>query len=287
MLSSTLAALARDIQAHLEGAGIDTAALEARMIVEQRTGNDWSDCIAKPDTPVEAEDLERIERDLDRRLAGEPLSRIYGVREFWGLEFELSPDTLDPRPDTELIVELVLKHFAGKAPPENILDLGTGTGCILISLLREFPDARGVGVDLSSGALEMAQRNAVKNRIEAPRISFLCGSWFEPIEEHFDLIVSNPPYIPNPDIANLGIEVKNHDPILALDGGKDGMQAYMQIFGDLKKHLSPCGKGYFEIGFDQEKNAVRLAEESGLRVVDVHRDLAGLPRVVEISSGDK
>ncbi len=273
----------------LKQAGSDNPGLEARIILRHVLGVSDADFISFPDRAVRAEESETIETMLQRRLAGEPISRILGQREFWGLPFKLTPDVLDPRPDTETLVEVALKRLSSQ-PPETILDLGTGSGCILIALLSEWKHANGIGVDRSFDALKTARENAVVNDV-GDRAFFYCGSWMEALrpnpDQKFGLIVSNPPYITNQAFANLPKEVKNHDPILALDGGENGLQAYKKIFLDLKGLLKDRGTALFEIGYDQQNDVVRLAEDSGLSVRDVHADLAGLPRVVEISSGDK
>lgn len=274
-----------DLIKQLQQAGIDTPDLDARIILEEAAGVGWSDIIGQPDNMLAPEQLLRIEVDLQRRLSGEPLSRIYGKREFWGLEFALNEHTLDPRPDTETLIEAALNDHKD-AHPRSILDLGTGSGCILITLLSEWPESRGLGVDKAAEAVKMAQKNAKTHNVD-PRARFQTGNWGQGIDEKFDLIVSNPPYIANQIITNLSKEVQNHDPILALDGGNDGLDAYRQIFSQLFSLLNKGGKAYFEIGYDQEHEIVRLAEKYRIRIEHVHRDLAGNPRVVEISNGDK
>lgn len=275
-----------DMIARLKGAGVDVPDLDARFIIEERTPYDWSDIIARPDSSVTQIQYDKIIGDINARIAGKPLSRIYGCREFWGLEFLISKDTLDPRPDSELIIDVALKHFPDRDRPLEILDLGTGSGCLLVSLLSEFKNARGWGVDLSFGAVKCAKENARKNHIAA-RAHFLCGSWRNGINKKFDLIVSNPPYISNQVIPTLSAEVRNHDPILALDGGNDGLEPYKELFPQLKNSMKPDGVALFEIGYDQEKDVMRLAEDAGFAQRTVHFDLAGNPRVVDISGGDK
>ncbi len=259
--------------------------IDARIIIEERTDYSWLDIISKPDLIITDEQYSNIMSDATLCLSGTPLSRIYGRREFWGLEFMISKDTLDPRPDTELIIELALNKFP-KDRALRILDLGTGSGCILISLLSEFKKSIGFGVDLSFGAVKFAQLNA-KNHNISSRASFICGSWLDSISGKFDLIVSNPPYIKNQIIPTLSKEVRNHDPILSLDGGKDGLDPYKIIFPKLKNLLNEGGIALFEIGYDQGKDVMRLAEESRFMQRSVHLDLSGNPRVVDISSGDK
>jgi release factor glutamine methyltransferase len=284
-LPHKLSALYLHLKRTLWAAGVETAERDARIIIRQHTDLDWADLIATPDAPISKTKLPRIEFDIERRLSGMPVSRMYGERAFWGLDFKLSPDTLDPRTDTETLVEIAVDRLS-QNPPRTILDLGTGTGCILIALLTEWPNATGIGVDKSMGALRVARENARTNNIDA-RASFICGSWGHTLGGTFDLIVSNPPYISNRDLAELSPEVKNHDPILALDGGEDGLDAYRAIFTEMKKLLSPGGTAFFEIGYDQSASVPRLAGDSGLLVKGVYPDLGGQPRVVEISCGDK
>ncbi|MCA9018276.1 MAG: peptide chain release factor N(5)-glutamine methyltransferase, partial [Planctomycetaceae bacterium] len=185
----------------------------------------------------------------------------------------------------EVLVERALAIFSERGPAA-ILDMGTGSGCILISLLSRFLDSYGVGLDLSYGALLTARRNAARNGV-LNRSGFICGSWGDSLGKKFDLVVSNPPYIANHVIPSLQEEVRDHDPILGLDGGADGLQAYRDIFSGLNSLLAPDGKALLEIGFDQGDSVMRLAEDSGFCVEGVWPDYAGLPRVVEISSGDK
>jgi len=282
----TLKSLYREVKDMLASRGsIDSPDLEARRIIEQRTPFDIVTLVTSGEVAIAGDERERALQDARDRLSGKPLSRVYGKREFWGLPFELSSETLDPRPDTEILVERVLSAYSEK-PPETILDVGTGSGCILISLLSELREAQGLGIDLSFDATQTARKNARQNQVES-RSRFICGSWMESIDKKFDLIVSNPPYIANQIISTLSREVKNHDPILALDGGEDGLQAYLKIFSFLKPHLNRDGKAFFEIGFDQRFDVMRLAEDSGLHVCEVHADLSGQPRVVEICCGDK
>lgn len=258
--------------------------LDARLIIQNRAGLDHAAIIANPDKIIGAETLAQIESDMAKRIGGMPLSRLYGTGSFWGLDFCLSPATLDPRLDTETIIEAALKL---PVKPKAILDLGTGSGCILITLLREFPAATGVGVDIAPGAIETAKENAALHGV-ADRASFICGGWSAARGQNkFDLIVSNPPYIERAEIQNLESEVRNHDPILALDGGEDGLEAYRAIFTEIKNLLSPGGTALLEIGFDQSAAIMRLARDSGFRVKTFHTDSGGHQRVVEISCGDK
>ncbi len=267
----------------LKAAGVDDPGLEARMLCRDVLGAGDGDILTGADISATAEQQETLNAIIARRARGEPLSRILGWREFWGLRFQLSPDTLDPRPDTEILVQTALTRFTGN-PPKRILDIGTGTGCILISLLHEWPDATGVGTDLSAGALETARENARLNGI-GNRARFVETRWTAGVEGPFDLIVSNPPYIAGGVIPNLDGNVRNHDPILALDGGADGLDAYRAILTEIKPLLSPGGIALFEVGFDQGDSVPRLVEDSGATPVAVIPDSGGNPRVVECRMG--
>ena len=223
---------------------------------------------------------------MSRRLTGEPLSKILGVKEFWGLELEVNQHVLDPRPDTETLIEAVLAWVDREGlrdAPLNIVDLGTGSGCIPITLLSELPNATATAVDISVEALEVAKQNAQKHKMSS-RIDFHQGSWFEGLEgQDFDILTSNPPYIPESDIENLSREVKNHDPILALSGGNDGLDEYKKIIFGLKDKLNGNNRAFLEMGIGQLESLTRLVDESNLLLCDSKADLAGIPRVVEIS----
>ncbi|MCF8496504.1 MAG: peptide chain release factor N(5)-glutamine methyltransferase [Alphaproteobacteria bacterium] len=281
----TLGALYARMCAAFAAAGVKTPDLDARLMIERRLGFGWGDLIARPETLVEESALEALEPDIRARIGHMPVSRIYGEREFYGLPFRIDAHTLDPRPDSETLVDAALKAFESGAP-ETILDLGTGSGCLLIALLARWEGARGIGVDRQMGALEMARKNAARNGVEG-RALFVLSDWHAALGAGFDVIVANPPYIPAGDIANLAPEVRNFDPIPALEGGEDGLQAYKKIFSGLGGLLKPRGRGFFEVGFGQAEDVGRLAEDSGFSVRGVHPDLAGIPRVVEISHGDK
>jgi release factor glutamine methyltransferase len=229
---------------------------------------------------------EQLSEFVERHIAGEPVSRIIGSTEFWGLPFKVTPFVLDPRPESETLIEAVVNKYKDMPKPETILDLGTGSGCLLISLLNEFSNSEGVGLDFSFQALECASENAQLNKVD-DRIIFIQGDWDESIGKKFDLVISNPPYIPNQDIESLDVSVKNHDPILALDGGIDGVESYKKIFSRIISRLNAGGAGFFEIGINQLSEVKRLVEDVGANLIRVHHDLSGIPRVVEISSGDK
>jgi release factor glutamine methyltransferase len=225
---------------------------------------------------------------LQRRMTGESVARIIGEREFYGLPFALNEATLEPRPETELLVDLALAHLP---PGGQLLDLGTGTGCIPIAILANRPDARAIATDLSARALEAAAENAERNGV-ADRIRFLQGSWFEPLSPfdrlrmrsdapfRFHLITSNPPYITSAVVDTLEREVKDFDPRLALDGGADGLAPYRVIAAQAADWLDPDGAVLLEIGYDQGAAVSALFLEAGFENVAVHRDLNGHDRVV-------
>lgn len=283
-LPDRLDELYKTLRQNLRSAGIPNADRDARLIINNHTQFEWADIMARGDERIAANVLMLIEADTERRLAGEPVSRIYGERSFWGLDFKICDDTLDPRPDTETIIDAALNHFRDK-PPESVLDLGTGSGCIIIALLSEWKEARGLAIDLSLNVIKTAKANAERNNV-ADRLLSYCGSWGRAVNKKFDLIVSNPPYIPNQIIPSLSKEVRNHDPILALDGGPDGLNAYRSILTEMPHLLKADGIALLEIGYNQQEDVVRLVGESGFSIRGVHHDLAGLPRVVEITRGD-
>lgn len=267
---------------------MENSDLEAKRLIEGVTGLQSFDFITQPEKLIPQDQLKLVDEYASRRLAGEPLSKILGIKEFWGLEFIVNEHVLDPRPDTETLIETVLKWVgARKSEPLKILDLGTGTGCIPITLLTELPNAVAVAVDISEEALNIARQNADKHNL-SNRITFVQGNWFDGLEgQYFDIITSNPPYIPNPDIESLSLEVKNHDPILALAGGDSGLECYKIIISSLKIFLNGENKAFLEIGFGQLESLSRLVDDSNLFLCDSKADLAGIPRVVEISCGDK
>jgi len=286
----TLQSLYRQLKQRLGQSGVENADLEARYILEHRAHIKASDLITAPEQDIEDNIAVHIYKDVEERIQGKPLSKIHGYREFWGRNFIVSEDTLDPRPDTETLIETALSKYENSSP-NTIIDLGTGTGCILITLLKEYPQSRGIGIDVSSAAIKIARQNAEKHAVEL-RAEFIESSWLDNVAESvFDsrdiLIVSNPPYVKSSMIPKLSIEVQNHDPILALDGGKSGLDEYKKILFQIKNKINHPVNILFEIGYDQQESLVRIVEQSGFVVNAVHRDLLGNPRVVDISSGDK
>ena len=265
----------------LAGAGIETAALDARLLLRHALCIDAAALIARPDEPVEAGQGEALAALAARRLAHEPMARILGEREFWGLPFVLSPDTLVPRPDTETVVAAALELFPGSGETFRIADFGTGSGCILVALLVERPNASGLGIDRTPGALGTARRNARLNGV-GERAWFLAANWADSLKGTFDLIVSNPPYIATRVVDTLDRDVREHDPHLALDGGPDGLDAYRALVGDAARLLSPDGRMVLEIGYDQAAAVSNLATASGLEILFLRHDLGGNPRCIAL-----
>jgi len=253
---------------------------EARLILKERANIEWSDIIAKPDSKI---DDSQILADLATFKSGKPLSKIYRHTEFYGRRFKVTERTLDPRPDSETLIEAILSK---KQKPNSILDLGTGTGCLLLTLLAELPNATGTGVDISVDALGVAKDNAKSLNLDS-RAAFVQSNWAESIDQKYDLVISNPPYIESNVIPTLDSSVKNYDPILALDGGQDGLNAYRTIFSQLDSVLNLNGFCIVEIGFDQAESVPRLIEEQGLIIGSVMSDLAGNPRAVDIYLNEK
>jgi release factor glutamine methyltransferase len=275
--AQALAALRRAF----DEAGFETAALDARLLLLSALGVAATELITRPDMPLTLEEADRVSAHARRRLAHEPVARIVGEREFWGLSFVLSPETLVPRPDTETVVETALGFISDRQAPLRIADLGTGSGCLLTALLHELPRAQGLGIDRSLGALRTARHNAEINGV-GERSLFVLSDWAASIRGRFDLIVSNPPYIASSVILGLDAEVREHDPSLALDGGADGLNAYRIILGDAKRLLEPGGLLVVEIGYDQADALRGLAEAHALEVLAVAHDLSGNPRSVAL-----
>jgi release factor glutamine methyltransferase len=280
--AATLADVLAAARRRLSGGDLDDPALEARMIVEHFTGTERRDAIAAPDRIVPAEQLARIDDALQRRLAHEPVHRIFGWRDFYGLRLRLSPQTLEPRPDTETLVDVVLpllREVADRQGECRVLDLGTGTGAIALAIAAEIPQATVTATDISPDALATASENARASGLTG-RFFPLLSHWFSAVRGKFHGIVSNPPYIRSEDVDGLQPEVRLHDPRRALDGGADGLDAYRAIAEGAAEHLESDSIVAVEIGQTQRQDVNRIFAEAGYRLVSVHRDLAGTERVM-------
>ena len=263
----------------LATAGFDEPRRHARRLLAAALGLSAAELFAHPETALAPAQEGRVSQILRRVARREPLSRIIGKREFWGLEFLLSEDTLDPRPDSETLIEAVLSRLADRTRDYRFLDLGTGTGCLLLALLSEFPGAIGVGIDIAAGAVRTARNNAALLGF-GERAQFLVGDWVAAVAGRFDAVVANPPYIPTSAIPALMPEVRDYDPHRALDGGTDGFAAYDQIAADLPRLLVPDGLAVLEMGAGQADRVAAILRQKGLRVEGFTSDLGGVPRCI-------
>jgi release factor glutamine methyltransferase len=263
-------------------ANIEGRALDARLLTLAALGIDQIEFLRRPAESIDDKAAAKLAEFATRRLAGEPIARILGVREFWGLDFAISADTLVPRPETETLVEAVLCHcrnHGGHDRPWTILDLGTGSGCIAIALLTQLPRARILGIDRSPAALLTARGNARSHGV-ANRACWVAGDWGSAVGTSFDIIVANPPYIATTEIGTLATEVRDHDPALALDGGRDGLNAYRAIMANLARLAMDDGRIFFEVGVGQSQRVAALLRDGGFAVGAPICDLSGIPRVV-------
>lgn len=264
-------------------AAADTPALDARLLFLHVTGQSHAALLADPDMPVSDGDGLRFQQMVARRAAGEPVSRIIGLREFYGRPFTVTPAVLDPRPDTEVLVEAALARLPHDRPV-RLLDLGTGSGILAITLLAERPLAQAVAVDVSEDALAVAAHNAAALGV-GERVQWITGSWFSAVTGAFDGIVSNPPYIPLRDVDSLARDVRDFDPSLALFGGADGLSCYRAIAAGCPEHLAPEGFVAVEIGAGQGDDVTAIFNAVGLARVESHEDLGGHERALVFVRG--
>jgi release factor glutamine methyltransferase len=272
----------------LAEAGIPVARLEARLLVGHALGVGTETLVGEPERPLTADQQSRLEGLLKRRLWREPLAYILGNREFWSLPFRVSADTLVPRPESETLVEAALAWVGERrasAAELRILDLGTGSGCLLLALLSELPRAFWVGVDLSAATLAIARDNAEALGL-GRRAAFVVGDWGDALAGGFDLVVANPPYVPDALLATLAPEIIRFEPRLALAGGADGLAAYRTIVPQLPRLLSPRGAAFVEVGAGQATRVAAMLAGHGLNHVDVKTDLAGIGRCLQASAGE-
>ena len=280
MPPDTVEALLQEAAQSFRRAGIDQPKLDARLLLQHASGMSHAEVLGYPDRMLSADQAAAFRKMVTERLGHEPVSRILGWREFYGRRFAISPAVLDPRPDTETLIEEALSRMKGAC---RLLDLGTGSGAIAVTLLAENDRAHGVAVDLSRDALEIARRNAEILGV-SDRLAFRQGSWFEPVEGRFDLILSNPPYIAPDEIEGLAPEVRNFDPMAALLGGADGLEAYRAIAADAARYLRPEGKVILEIGHLQAKSVEAIFAERGFQLLALRRDLGDRPRCLSFAA---
>ena len=260
--------------------GVAEARLDSRLLLQHALGLDHAGLVSRMSDDADMPSARLWHSMIARRAGGEPVSRIIGLRSFFGLEFKIGPAVLDPRPDTELLVERVLADYGDDAPFE-FADIGTGSGAIAIAILANRSRARASGCDISADALQIAMENARRNAVSS-RFAAVESDFFERIDGRFDLFVANPPYIGSKDIVLLDREVRDHDPLLALDGGADGLDAYRRILAGGAGILKEGGKAYLEMGAGQCSQIEAIAVSSGWKTLGVHKDLAGIERVMTL-----
>jgi len=289
----TIHSILADMRNAFRAAGLDTPELDARLLVEAALGMTQADLFTKADQEITRAQEAALEAMTLRRLQREPVSRILGTRAFWKSDFKISPATLDPRADSETLIEAVLQYvipakagisnprdsrFRGNDEELTILDLGTGTGCLLLSLLQELPHATGTGIDISAEAIDIARQNAAALHLNT-RSEFMKKDWKEINDvKMFDIVISNPPYIVAAEIADLAPEVRAYDPITALSGGEDGLECYRDIAALLPRLLKPEGLVFFEIGSSQAESVKGIIGKAGLTMLHTVTDLAGHDR---------
>lgn len=258
----------------LRAAGIDSAARDARALVAHALGVAANRIVLLGSDPIELKAQERLAGYLERRLRHEPVSKITEWRQFWGRDFHISKAVLDPRPETETVIVEALKH-----PAATVLDLGTGSGILAVTLMAEWPKAQALATDISPDALAVAGENAARYDI-GDRLSFAQSNWFESVQGEFDLIVANPPYIAMEEMAGLDRDVRDFDPHIALTPGGDGLDPYRLIAASVGRHLSPDGRLIVEIGHQQAADVQQIFQDAGLSSLCCHPDLAGRDRVI-------
>lgn len=279
----TISELLQQAASMLRHAHIDTAVLDARLLMRHVLGVTREQLLLEQDRSLRLADRQQFEALVARRVNREPMAQILGRREFWGLDFKVTKDTLDPRPDSETLIEALLECKPNRGQKLRILDLGTGTGCLLLSALSEYPQATGVGVDMSSQALEVARENAASLGF-TNRAEFKKSDWNSEINGVWDVVLGNPPYIPTEEISRLSPEVAQFEPHTALDGGGDGLQCYLRITRFLPEILADDGVALLEVGAGQASDVAAMALDVGLNVTGIAHDLAGIGRCVMIQN---
>lgn len=254
------------------------SALEARMLIRHVTGLSDADLITMNSIELNENQKATLDNMISQRLNGRPISKIIGKKEFYGRDFIVSDDVLDPRPDSEILIEEVLKQ-CNSSKHYNILDLGTGSGCLALTLLAQLPNTQAVATDISDGALSVAKENA-DNLNLFDRIEFMKSNWFDDVEGQFDIIISNPPYIESIVIPTLEKEVKSYDPMGALDGGEDGLNPYKVILPQIRNYLTPNGFFVLEHGYNQQDDIIKLAQNEGFTNISGRKDYNQNDRII-------
>jgi release factor glutamine methyltransferase len=283
-MSETLVSVWQAARDRLIAAGVDSPVNDARLLLEAGASVTRLEIVTDPRRALTAEQVAAVQTLVDRRVAREPVSHIVGKRAFWTLDLNVTPGVLTPRPETEFLVEAALATFP-KTSPARLLDLGVGSGAVLLAVLAERELASGIGIDISADALAIARGNANMLKLDN-RAEFHLGDWSMTFPEQFDVVLANPPYIPSAEIDSLPPEVSRHEPRIALDGGPDGLDAYRAIVARLNDWVKPGGVFAFEIGAGQVADVEALVTAAGHTLLPLRRDLAGIPRVVSGRRGD-
>ncbi|MCS6855425.1 MAG: peptide chain release factor N(5)-glutamine methyltransferase [Elioraea sp.] len=285
--ATTIGALLCEGGEVLRAAGVEEARRESRLLLALALGRDAAGLLAAARDPVAAADAARFRALLRRRAAREPFAHIAGRRGFWTLELAVSPAVLVPRPETETLVEAALAVRPDRHAVRRIVDLGTGSGALLLAALAEYPEAIGLGVDRSAAALDIARHNAAAAGL-AVRARFVLGDWSSALApSSVDLLLCNPPYLPTAEIASLAPEVRDHEPRAALDGGPDGLSAYRALLPDLPRVLAPRGVAIVEVGIGQADTIAALGVAAGLGLLEMRQDLGGIPRAIAFGNAEK
>ena len=266
----------------LAASNIPNSAREARLLLQFVTKLSDDKILFNYEQTLNSKQKGSFEQLLARRAKSEPLAKIIGKKFFWDDEFITSQDTLDPRPDSETIIESCIKYFSDSNQSYRILDLGVGTGCLLLSLLKIYSNSIGIGNDISAKALKIAKQNIINLKLEQ-KVLLTRQNWLDGINGYFDIIIANPPYIKTEDIEQLDDAVKKFDPLVALDGGKDGLDCYRYLSKSIKKHLSPNGMAFIEFGQNQENDLIEIFTNEDYQVKDIVKDLNNIYRIIIVS----
>ena len=277
-----LSELQKKITKILAEGGIETNSLDARIILREIFNFDEKELILNSDLILSESKISKVQKIITRRLNFEPVSKIFGKRDFYNSTFSISDDVLDPRPETENIVEIA-NNFILEKGYESFIDLGTGSGCIILSILKENKNLTAVGVDISIDAINIAKKNSKDMNLEK-RSSFLVSNWLSSIYSSYDLIISNPPYIPSDEIITLSKTVKNFDPLISLDGGQDGLKCYKEIAEDINRVINKNGRVILEIGYNQAHDVIKIFESKEFKLLKIYKDINGLNRILTFES---
>ena len=268
-----------DTARRLAAAGIATARLDARLLVADALGGGVETIVGHPERRLTAAERHRLSDRAGCRAARRPMAQVLGRREFWSLTFRVTADTLTPRPESETLIEAIVDRTQDPRAVRAVLDLGTGTGCLLLALLHEMPTAWGLGLDASAAALAVAAENARRLGL-ADRAAFVAGDWARAVVGQFDVVMANPPYVADGDLVALEPEVARYEPRLALSGGADGFAAYRRLVPDIPRILAPGGVAVLEVGAGQCDAVVGIVRDAGLQRIEIVNDLAGIGRCV-------